>query len=79
MNKEKSFIYFEIEELDEERTTWAVRARRDKSLLGQLAYYARWRGWVFRPAYRTEWSAGCLDEVRTKVVALNEEEKRNRG
>lgn len=80
VSKEKSFIYFEIMELDEdeETTILAVRARGGENLLGKLTYYARWRGWVFCPEPLTIWSAGCLDEVTRKVRQLNKEAQRRR-
>lgn len=53
-----------------------VYARSDSTLIGTCSYCPRWREYVFEPAPDTQWSAGCLDEVRWFLRRKNTEAKK---
>jgi len=42
----------------------------DKSILGKIYWYGKWRQYVFEPAPDTIWSQSCLEEVYEFLLSL---------
>ena len=55
------------------RPTVEVRTRSG-DVLGGIAWYGRWREYVFVPDAGTVYSEGCLQDIVAKVGAMNRPE-----
>lgn len=73
MTKAKSYI--RIVRSNAYLNVYQIWARKDKAFLGSCRYLIRWREWIFEPHTATQWSAGCLDEVRWFLRRKNTEAK----
>ena len=52
---------------------WTVINKKGQYGLGDVAWSVAWRQYIFRPFPRTEWSAGCLEDVAKFLKAVREE------
>ena len=54
---------------------WTINMRKGGSVLGMIRFQAHWNQYVFQPEDMTEFSADCLDRIRTFLVKINGKEK----
>jgi hypothetical protein len=53
-------------------TTWWVRAKRDRAVLGEIHWHGAWRQYVVAPMESTIFSAGCLDDIAAFCRAVHQ-------
>jgi len=58
-----------------ERQEYVVRARRSRTVIASIAWYAAWGQYCFFPDEGTAWSAGCMADVQDFIARLAREAK----
>lgn len=79
MSDESEYLKFERDPGEEQgRTTqvWLVISRRHDVVLGRIAWYGRWRQYVFYPEPDTVWNPACLEDVNRVIKRLMAERRR---
>ena len=73
-------LYFKVIAQKPKTKVYSVMSNYDKSELGKVEWYPRWRQYVFSPTQdsSTVWSSGCLDELMRFVIATNKEHKQKK-
>lgn len=61
MKTKYKYIYFYQDE--DNKSVYYCRNIKSDFLLGQLAYYPRWRSYVFAAESSAIWSASCLADI----------------
>ena len=63
-------LKFEVIEQKPKTKVYSVISAHDKSRLGKIYWYGRWRGYIFEPYPDTIWSEDCLEEVYKFLKSL---------
>ena len=51
----------------------AVRSKSDRTLLGTIAWFGRWRQFCFWPEPHTTFNVGCMQDIEAIIGVLREE------
>lgn len=72
----KEYLEFIEQENPGKKTRIALVVRIDThECLGQIRWYTHWRQYCFLPNDNTLWSEGCLQQIREKLVYMNQDHK----
>lgn len=72
-----TYLVFEERPVEPGRKTgvWYVRATRDLSVLGVIAWFGRWRQYTFSPGFETTFNPECLRAIADKCAELTAEHR----
>lgn len=71
---ESRYLRFERVQLPERKTPVViVVSKRSGTVLGEIAWYGRWRQFCFYPAEDTVFNVGCLDDIEDMIAELHAE------
>jgi len=55
------------------QTKYDIFNNRSGKVIGTVAWFSRWKQWVFLPRSETIWSSSCLDDISDFLDGLSEE------
>jgi hypothetical protein len=73
---EGMWVRFEVAGQKPKTMVWNVIAKADNVVLGQVLWFARWRGYAFFPAPDTLYEARCLSDIAAFIKEQNAAQRR---
>jgi len=79
MAKQESYIRIELDEgasKGRKTSVWRVLANDDDTLLGEIRWFGRWRGYAFFPEATTLFEQKCLREIADFVESKSKDHRK---
>jgi hypothetical protein len=74
----RQWLSFDIVVIGARTNVWQVSTFDLHLCLGEIKWFARWRGYAFFPAPETAFERGCLREIADFIEAANIEQRERR-
>ena len=79
MRTEFEYIFFEELSSTGKMRRWRCRNKRSKNNLGLVEWARGWRQYTWRPEPFTEYSSGCMGDIKAFLDAANAERGKEVG
>jgi hypothetical protein len=78
-HSEGKWIKFVIVGKKPKTMVWNVIAKQDATVLGYIAWFARWRGYAFFPEPNLVFEKTCLSDIAGFIAYQNTEHRKRRN